>query len=365
MSNFDPNAILRGAQLTVVGALRALQNPGLFKYEHYRQAAIAVCAGILIRLLIALPILAVKTSLWALSFAVNFETATWDDKLVGGLDFIANSVLQVPFFLMSLTRYITPTLDHMFMDSLQWVDQTYVEKHKSEDPHTLRAMYYPNLRMYSTHGETSKQRAPKDAAWAFLFRFGRKAAISLVIYLLSHLPLVGRFVLPAASFYTLNNALGPLPASVIFGSGIFLPRRYLVVFLQSYFSSRSLMRELLEPYFSRIRFNKEQKRRWFRDREGLLFGFGVGFYIFLKIPLLGVLIYGVAEASTAYLITKITDPPPSPTDSDQFAESQTRWTNKHEFLRLPLANLDAHNADLDQMHKPSFEKPLRQGRQFS
>jgi hypothetical protein len=39
-----------------------------------------------------------------------------------------------------------------------------------------------------------------------------------------------------------------------------------------------------------------------------LFGFGVGFYIFLRIPLLGVLIYGIAEASTAYLITKITDP---------------------------------------------------------
>lgn len=138
------------------------------------------------------------------------------------------------------------------MDSLQWVDKTYIEKHKSEDPHTLRSMYYPNLRMYSTHGDPNKGRAPKDAAMAFLFRFGRRAAISLVIYMLSYLPLVGRFVLPAASFYTLNNALGPLPASIIFGSGIFLPRKYLVVFLQSYFSSRSLMRELVcgQPYWS-------------------------------------------------------------------------------------------------------------------
>jgi uncharacterized protein involved in cysteine biosynthesis len=54
----------------------------------------------------------------------------------------------------------------------------------------------------------------------------------------------------------------------------------------------------LEPYFSRIRFTKEQKKNWFHDREGLLFGFAVGFYIFLRIPLLGVLIYGIAEAST-------------------------------------------------------------------
>lgn len=60
-----------------------------------------------------LQIITVKVSLWALGFFVNFDSVTWDDKLVGGMDFLANSVLQVPFFLMSLMRYITPTLDHM------------------------------------------------------------------------------------------------------------------------------------------------------------------------------------------------------------------------------------------------------------
>lgn len=99
----------------------------------------------------------------------------------------------------------------------------------------------------------------------------------------------------------------------------------------------------LEPYFSRIRFSKEEKRQFFHDREGLLFGFGVGFYIFLRIPLVGVLIYGIAEASTAYLITKITDPPPPPTQSGGFAASQQRWKNKHEFLNLNLKNLDLYN----------------------
>lgn len=60
-----------------------------------------------------LQIVTVKVSLWALGFFINFDSVTWDDKLVGGMDFLANSVLQVPFFLMSLMRYITPTLDHM------------------------------------------------------------------------------------------------------------------------------------------------------------------------------------------------------------------------------------------------------------
>lgn len=101
----------------------------------------------------------------------------------------------------------------------------------------------------------------------------------------------------------------------------------------------------LEPYFSRVRFSRDQKKHWFHDREGVLFGFGVGFYIFLKVPLLGVLIYGIAEASTAYLITKITDPPPPPAQAENFAESQVTWKNKQEFLRLPLIDLDANNAD--------------------
>jgi len=74
MSNFDPNAILRGAQLTFVGgevvvmnisrikiwrlssANRALLNPQVFKHAHYRQAALAVLAGILIRLIMEVPV---------------------------------------------------------------------------------------------------------------------------------------------------------------------------------------------------------------------------------------------------------------------------------------------------------------------
>ncbi|PBP18716.1 transmembrane protein UsgS [Diplocarpon rosae] len=301
VSNFDPNAILRGAQLTVVGALRALQNPGLFTSEHYKQAAIAVAAGLAIRILIGIPVIGIKVLLWFLSFVFDFTNATWDDDIVSGLDFVQNYVLQVPFFLMTLMRYVTPTLDNI------------------------------------THSTSTA-----EAVTMFLMRFGKKAGLSLAVFALSYIPYVGRFVLPAASFYTFNSVAGLGPAAIVFGTGIFLPRKYLVIFLQSYFSSRSLMRELLEPYFSRIKFTKEQKKHWFHDREGLLFGFGVGFYIFLRIPLLGVLVYGIAEASTAYLITKITDPPPPPAQSEGFAASQQTWRNKHEFLNLKLANLDAH-----------------------
>jgi hypothetical protein len=79
ISHFDLNAVIRGIQLTLVGgkdcfeystcikdghladpsdcvAHRALQNPAIFTSEHYRQAAIAVAAGIAIRLLVAIPV---------------------------------------------------------------------------------------------------------------------------------------------------------------------------------------------------------------------------------------------------------------------------------------------------------------------
>lgn len=74
-----------------------------------------------------------------------------------------------------------------------------------------------------------------------------------------------------------------------------------------------------------------------------MFGFAFAFTVVLKIPFIGVLMYGVAEASTAYLITKITDPPPAPSESEGFAETQVTWKNKHDFLQLSLDNLDKIN----------------------
>ena len=145
---------------------------------------------------------------------------------------------------MSFMRFLSPAMDHMFMDSLAWVDKTYVAKHKGEDPQDLRAMYYPNLQMYDeAHGVHRK--TPYDALIAFLWRMGRRAGLSLVVYLASFIPLVGPFVLPAASFYTFNKAVGTPAAVIIFGSGLVVPKRYLIMFLQSYFSSRSLMRDLV------------------------------------------------------------------------------------------------------------------------
>jgi len=297
-----------------VTAYRALQNPALFQFDHYKQALIAVAAGIIIRVLLSIPTLIIRIVLGFAGFFTDLSQVTWDDDLINGIHFLESNVLQLPLFLMTLTRHLSPALDEMFMDSLRWVDFTYTRKHKEDDPATLRAQYYPNLLAWSqlpkpektaAAANKNKQLAAIEKFQPFLLRWGRKAGISLAVYLLSFLPYLGRFILPAASFYSLNKAAGVGPAGVISLVGLFVPRRYMAVGLQAYYASRSLVRELLVPYFSRLHFTKEQKRKWFKDREGLLFGFGVGFYLLIRLPLFGVLLYGIAEASTAYLITKV------------------------------------------------------------
>ncbi|KJX92858.1 hypothetical protein TI39_contig5817g00016 [Zymoseptoria brevis] len=360
--SFELNSMVRGVQLTIVGANRALQNPSIFTTSLYKQAALAVAAGILIRLLVAIPTLGIRLLIAFAGLFTDTSGLQWSEDIIDGIEFIEHSVLQIPFFLMSFMRYLSPAMDHMFMESLRWVDQTYVKKHESEDPKALREMYHPNLELYSQQAVTAQKKEPKQALVMFLTRYGRKAGISLAVYVLSFVPYVGRLVLPAASFYTFNKAVGLPPAIVVFGSSFILPKRYLVMFLQSYFSSRSLMRELLEPYFSRIHYSPEQKRAWFRDREGVLYGFAFAFFAFLKIPLVGVLIYGIAEASTAYLITKITQPPPPPQEADEFKKRDVRWENKHEFLSLPVGALDRLS---ERIVREKGEKEELKGRQYS
>src|SRR6266480_3099859 len=88
---------------------------------------------------------------------------------------------------------------HRFMESLKWVDQTYMEKHASEDPATLRKGYFVNLLQWG-HLPKSRTQKSVNPTQQFLMRGFRKALISIGVYLLSFLPIVGRFVLPAASF---------------------------------------------------------------------------------------------------------------------------------------------------------------------
>jgi hypothetical protein len=55
-----------------------------------------------------------KISLWVLSRFLNPESVQWYESVIHGFNFIEESVLQVPFFLMTLMRYMVPTLDNLY-----------------------------------------------------------------------------------------------------------------------------------------------------------------------------------------------------------------------------------------------------------
>lgn len=54
--------------------------------------------------------------LWTLSAVVDLRSAQWDDAILNGLHFLEHSVLQVPFFLMTMMRHMSPALDNMYVD---------------------------------------------------------------------------------------------------------------------------------------------------------------------------------------------------------------------------------------------------------
>lgn len=172
---------------------------------------------------------------------------------------------------MTILRHIYPRpLDDLFVQSLEWSDRIYQDKHANDNNSglQLRPLYSKALALYARNRSTHRMSK-------FIGRTAKRLAIGFVLYLLSHLPGIGRLVFPAAGFYSLYRALGEdlVLAAVIGGVGLLLfPKRTYVVLVQGWLSTRALTRELLEPYFARIPFSDSQKREWFREREGVLFG---------------------------------------------------------------------------------------------
>jgi len=207
---------------------------------------------------------------------------------------------------MTVIRHAYPKpLDDLFMQSLEWSDKMYVEKHAKDDKakKPLRPLYYKSLALYGCHATDSSGRFSK-----FVRRTAKRLLIGVILYILSLVPLVGKFVFPAAGFYSLYRALGEdlVVAAAVGGIGFLLfPKRVYVILVHGWLSSRALTRELLEPYFARIIYSDSQKREWFHGREGVLLGFGLAFYLAVRMPLIGPLAYGIATASAAFLITKV------------------------------------------------------------
>lgn len=138
-----------------------------------------------------------------------------------------------------------------FMESIRWVDKTNTDKHKNDVKAQVASWYPPlrqltNARLDASSPESTKHpNAVISRLHTFFRRMAKRTGFSVAFYVASQLPYIGPFVYPVASFATFNKAVGPAPAAGIFLLGLVLPKRILIVFFQSFFSSRSLMRVLV------------------------------------------------------------------------------------------------------------------------
>lgn len=325
-AGFSLLAVVRGLQLTVVGGYRALKNPDLSKTGYYRKAFNALIWSMVIQLSLWAPLVLFRWTLLFSQYISGYEDSE-TESTIQTLRFWQNA-LNIGPLLISGVRYVRPEMDDLFLVSLRFVDKVYKQKHPESDRE-----YYPNLVRYENeYKETDTSLRHRDNLSRFLQKYGYRAMTTIAMYFLSGMPLIGRFVLPVVSFYSLNGVVGTPTATTIFSIGLFAPRKMLVLFLAAFWGGRSLSRELLSPYFNRVPFSKAEKDQWFGARDGIMFGFGAGFYMLLKIPFIGVLVYGFAEASAAYLITKVSDPPPPPEQLYNWTAAQTIWTRKDYVL---------------------------------
>ncbi|CAO3598498.1 unnamed protein product [Absidia cylindrospora] len=140
---------------------------------------------------------------------------------------------------------------------------------------------------------------------SFVLRTWKKVRLGLVIFLLSLLPEVGRFVFPAAGAYTTFKSLGNTQGIAVGICFVFLPRWATMMLVRALIGMRTLMRELLEPYFARMHMSHKEKLRWFSGRKDVLFGFSAIAYLLIRVPFLGFVGYGVAQAAAAYMLTTV------------------------------------------------------------
>lgn len=423
-AGFSALAVLRGLQLTFLGAVRALKNPYLIESGYYQRAGRAIGVSFIIQIILWVPIWILQFVVWCLMLVASESVVAYLRDTVDALEFIENNVLNVGLFLVSAVRFFQPEMDNMFLMSLQFVDSVYKKKH----PESTRS-YYSNLTQshghhnevpqpfsntpvyenqtfsgtpvygnqtinegYSQLGEKTFSDTPVYGSKAinegysqfnekpplpprpseqsssftsqtkqidrrtgslvqvyikkvttfwknnkgfgiFIQRSLKRSAFSLGVYFLSGLPVIGRFVTPAVSFYSFNNVVGTPTALGIFAIGLAIKKRYMFMFLSTFWGGRSLVHGLLAPYFARVPFTKPEREQWFKAREGIMFGFGCGFYWVMKTPFIGVLAYGIAEASAAYLITKVSDPlPPPGPELNKWVETELTWTKQDTFL---------------------------------
>lgn len=343
---FSTIAVLRGAQLSFVGSIKAFLNNRFHTVKLMQLVLKAIASSLLIQFVIMLPIWLLKSVIWIFDrgFGANLEPLC---QLIQSFNFIFLFVFDIGFILISSLRFINRDFDDLFLLSLQSNNSKYYESlqktyYSVKDTEEFPKNFFTNnpqpldSREYNASLVLYQIKENKQFK-LFLIKNLKRSALTLSIFVFSYFPTVGPLVIPTVLLYSTNKVMGAPIAFTLFTIGLtLLDRNQSILILTSFWTSRSLINDLLSPFFLRVPFSKTDKTHWLRTREGILFGFGMAFYWIVKnLPMATwVLIYGVAQASVAFLVTKVSQPPPTVYGPQLFRwiENEVVWTKQDNFL---------------------------------
>lgn len=181
-----PEGILHGVQYALEGSLIVVQNPQLRKSRYLQVFGYLLIVSItlfaLSKVLILFPLQILRFIAYLISVPGRYDNTKVDAFLLSIGHYVREGLVSLPFVGLLFMRYLYPKpIDKLFMESLRYVDtQTGGPPYASAlAARSFKINYWTNLLQY-------------------MLRSFKKARIGIVVYLLSLLPIIGRFVLPAA-----------------------------------------------------------------------------------------------------------------------------------------------------------------------
>ncbi|KAI8992446.1 hypothetical protein BDB01DRAFT_832747 [Pilobolus umbonatus] len=321
MARWSLLKLQNGLYYAVEGLQTIVKNPSLRKQRFIRLFLyITVLSFIFMgitNILVAIPIHVIKM---ILSLSANQKATHADELLTAISRTIQEIAASIPFFALLCMRYVYPkAFDDLFMETLRY----------------LEAMN-PDRPLYSSDLEKKKVRINlwKDI-WSYLKRTWNKSKWGILLFCLSFIPFIGKFVFPLAGAYTTYTALGKTQAVAVGVCFFFLPRWATMKLIRALIGMRSLLRELFAPYFARKQMTHREKRDWFDGKRDTLFAFSAIAYVMIRMPIFGVIGYGIVQATTAYMLTVVIDPP-APHKSDSMENVNQLNISKHSNSDLSL-----------------------------
>ncbi|ORZ05757.1 hypothetical protein BCR42DRAFT_427694 [Absidia repens] len=273
MARRTVHELRHGVYDAIQGVLIVVSNPHLRQHKFLRIFLVLTVLSVVLygvtHLLVTIPLRIVKY------VAATYAGPGHDiNKVDGILTTIHRTIIDiisyVPVLALLFMRYVYPKpLDDLFMETLQYIDQLNSNSNNNRQGGDDAGSPHP------TYAGAMAKRSYRKEYWpnmkSYMRRTWTKMLFGLVIFLLSFLPRVGQFVIPAAGAYATFRSLS---------------------------KSQGIVRELLEPYFVRMNMSHSEKKRWFDGRKGILFGFSLIAYMLIRVPYLGF-------AAAAYILTTV------------------------------------------------------------